>query len=35
VTGPIQFDEKGDIRNGAITVRQFDQGNWTDRTVVR
>ncbi|MEM5439977.1 branched-chain amino acid ABC transporter substrate-binding protein [Paraburkholderia diazotrophica] len=35
VTGAIQFDEKGDIRNGAITVRQFDQGNWTDRSVVR
>ena len=35
VTGPIQFDEKGDIRNCAITVRQFDQSNWTDRSVVR
>jgi branched-chain amino acid transport system substrate-binding protein len=35
VTGPIQFDEKGDIRNGAITVRQFGQGDWHDRSVVR
>ncbi|EEA01729.1 Extracellular ligand-binding receptor [Burkholderia sp. H160] len=35
VTGVIQFDGKGDIRNGAITVRQFDQGNWTDKSVVR
>jgi branched-chain amino acid transport system substrate-binding protein len=35
VTGPIQFDDKGDIRNGAITVRQFGQGDWQDRSVVR
>lgn len=35
VTGAIQFDEKGDIRNGAITVRQFEAGNWTDKSVVR
>ncbi|WP_429443576.1 branched-chain amino acid ABC transporter substrate-binding protein [Paraburkholderia youngii] len=35
VTGTIQFDEKGDIRNGAITVRQFDQGDWTDKSVIR
>ncbi|WP_306770807.1 ABC transporter substrate-binding protein [Paraburkholderia sp. UYCP14C] len=35
VTGAIQFDGNGDIRNGAITVRQFDQGNWTDKSVVR
>ncbi|MEM5435839.1 branched-chain amino acid ABC transporter substrate-binding protein [Paraburkholderia diazotrophica] len=35
VTGPIQFDESGDIRNGAITVRQFGQGVWNDRSVVR
>jgi branched-chain amino acid transport system substrate-binding protein len=35
VTGPIRFDEKGDIRNGAITVRQFGQGDWQDRSVVR
>jgi branched-chain amino acid transport system substrate-binding protein len=35
VTGPIKFDANGDIRNGAITVRQFDQGDWQDRSVVR
>ncbi|WP_087738487.1 branched-chain amino acid ABC transporter substrate-binding protein [Paraburkholderia piptadeniae] len=35
VTGPIQFDEKGDIRNGAITVRQFEPGTWADKSVVR
>jgi branched-chain amino acid transport system substrate-binding protein len=35
VTGAIQFDEKGDIRNGAITVRQFELGSWTDKSVVR
>ncbi|MEM5388744.1 branched-chain amino acid ABC transporter substrate-binding protein [Paraburkholderia phymatum] len=35
VTGPIQFDESGDIRNGAITVRQFGQGVWNDRSVAR
>jgi branched-chain amino acid transport system substrate-binding protein len=35
VTGPIQFDANGDIRNGAITVRQFGQGDWHDRSVVR
>jgi branched-chain amino acid transport system substrate-binding protein len=35
VTGRIQFDENGDIRNGAITVRQFNQGLWSDKTVVR
>ncbi|MDP9650992.1 hypothetical protein [Paraburkholderia caledonica] len=35
VTGQIQFDGKRDIRNGAITVRQLNQDNWTDRSVVR
>lgn len=35
VTGSIQFDGKGDIRNGAITVRQFQQGAWVDKSVVR
>ncbi|MGF6572543.1 amino acid/amide ABC transporter substrate-binding protein, HAAT family [Paraburkholderia fungorum] len=35
VTGPIQFDTAGDIRNGAITVRQFVKGEWTDKSVVR
>lgn len=35
VTGPIQFDEAGDIQHGAITVRQFGNGVWNDKTVVR
>lgn len=35
VTGPIEFDGTGDIRNGAITVRQFGQGVWNDKSVVR
>ncbi|WP_321951929.1 branched-chain amino acid ABC transporter substrate-binding protein [Burkholderia cenocepacia] len=35
VTGPIEFDGNGDIRNGAITVRQFGQGDWHDASVVR
>jgi branched-chain amino acid transport system substrate-binding protein len=35
VTGTIHFDDKGDIRNGAITVRQFGEGAWNDKTVVR
>lgn len=35
VTGPIQFDDKGDIMNGAITVRQFEAGAWKDLDVVR
>ncbi|KHK49023.1 branched-chain amino acid ABC transporter substrate-binding protein [Ralstonia sp. A12] len=35
VTGPIQFDDKGDIMNGAITVRQYEAGTWKDLDVVR
>lgn len=35
VTGPIRFDDAGDIRNGAITVRQFGENVWNDRSVVR
>jgi branched-chain amino acid transport system substrate-binding protein len=35
VTGPIQFDANGDIRHGAITVRQYGQGDWHDLSVVR
>ncbi|WP_184046019.1 branched-chain amino acid ABC transporter substrate-binding protein [Paraburkholderia sp. MM5384-R2] len=34
VTGAIEFDDKGDIRNGAITVRQFDKGDWIEKSVV-
>lgn len=29
VTGQIQFDEKGDIRNGAITLYRVKDGKWT------
>jgi branched-chain amino acid transport system substrate-binding protein len=35
VTGPIQFDTNGDIRNGAITVRRYGNGEWRDQSVVR
>jgi len=28
VTGPIQFDEKGDIKGGAITLYQVKNGQW-------
>lgn len=35
VTRTIAFDEKGDIQNGAITVRRFQQGVWVDSSVVR
>lgn len=35
VTGPIQFDENGDIRNGAITVRRYGNGEWRGERVVR
>jgi branched-chain amino acid transport system substrate-binding protein len=35
VTGAIHFDGKGDMRNGAITVRQYGNGAWNDLTVVR
>ncbi|MDN7631576.1 branched-chain amino acid ABC transporter substrate-binding protein [Burkholderia cenocepacia] len=35
VTGHIQFDDKGDIRNGAISVYQYGQGGWNAKSVVR
>jgi branched-chain amino acid transport system substrate-binding protein len=28
VTAKIQFDEKGDLKGGAITVYQVQQGKW-------
>ncbi|WP_374404761.1 branched-chain amino acid ABC transporter substrate-binding protein [Niveibacterium sp.] len=28
VTGTIAFDDKGDIKNGAVTVYQFENGAW-------
>lgn len=35
VTGHIQFDDKGDIRHGAISIYQYQQGSWHVKTVVR
>ncbi|MDR3410142.1 MAG: branched-chain amino acid ABC transporter substrate-binding protein [Formivibrio sp.] len=34
VTGPIAFDEKGDIKNGAITIYQVKNGKWEILEVV-
>ncbi|WP_407278671.1 branched-chain amino acid ABC transporter substrate-binding protein [Aromatoleum evansii] len=28
VTGPVAFDDKGDIKGGSITVYNFDAGKW-------
>jgi branched-chain amino acid transport system substrate-binding protein len=28
VTAKIQFDEKGDLKGGAVTVYQVQQGKW-------
>jgi branched-chain amino acid transport system substrate-binding protein len=28
VTGPITFDEKGDIKNGALTLEDRSGGSW-------
>ncbi|WP_341677182.1 branched-chain amino acid ABC transporter substrate-binding protein [Niveibacterium sp. SC-1] len=28
VTADVAFDDKGDIKNGAVTVYQYDNGNW-------
>jgi len=28
VTGPISFDDKGDIRGGAITLYHVKNGRW-------
>ena len=30
ITGKIAFDEKGDIKNGAITLYQIKNGDWVD-----
>jgi len=35
VTGTITFDEKGDIKNGALTLRTYRGGNPVDLAVVR
>lgn len=34
VTGKIEFDEKGDIKNGALTLMTYKGGNRTDRKSV-
>jgi len=35
VTGPIAFDSKGDIKNGALTIHSYKDGKITDIAVVR
>jgi branched-chain amino acid transport system substrate-binding protein len=35
VTGTISFDEKGDIKNGALTIHSYKDGKQTDLGVVR
>ena len=35
VTGPIQFDSKGDIKNGALTLHTYMGDKMTDMAVVR
>ena len=35
VIGTIEFDSHGDIKNGAVTVKQFQDGDWKAIQVVR
>ncbi|QTN28227.1 branched-chain amino acid ABC transporter substrate-binding protein [Rhodoferax sp. AJA081-3] len=35
VTGPITFDEKGDIKNGALTLKTVKGGKLSDLAVIR
>lgn len=35
VTGPITFDEKGDIKNGALTLKTVTDGKLTTLSVIR
>ena len=35
VTGPIQFDSKGDIKNGALTLHSYKEGKMLDLAVIR
>ena len=35
VTGPIGFDEKGDIKGGALTLRTYRAGKAVDLAVIR
>ena len=35
VTGPISFDEKGDIKNGALTLLTYKGGQRVQLAVIR
>ena len=35
VTGQIAFDDKGDIKNGALTLRTYRGGKPTELAVIR
>lgn len=35
VTGPISFDEKGDIKNGALTLKTYKAGKQVELAVIR
>ncbi len=35
VTGPVTFDEKGDIKNGALTLKTVKGGKLTELAVIR
>ena len=35
VTGPVSFDEKGDIKNGALTMHTYKGGKEESMGVVR
>ena len=35
VTGTISFDEKGDIKNGALTLKTYKGGKQVDLAVIR
>jgi branched-chain amino acid transport system substrate-binding protein len=35
VTGPVTFDEKGDIKNGALTLKTIKGGKLTELAVIR
>jgi branched-chain amino acid transport system substrate-binding protein len=35
ITGPIAFDAKGDIKNGALTLYTFRKGELSELAVVR
>jgi branched-chain amino acid transport system substrate-binding protein len=35
VTGPVSFDSKGDIKNGALTLKTIRGGKLVDVAVIR